>query len=314
MQLKILGVDFSGAKTDDHTWVTSGFLDQGNLVLQDCRPVRRAELAEVLVSLDRGSVAALDFPYSVPKDFAEFWQPGVSSMPDLWAAAATIDLAQFIAYRDNFVALYGETKRRCDLRFPECYSCLHKANPNMVPMTFYGMQMLGPLWGAGCVVPPLEPMDTEEAVLLEAMPGAALKALNLPHKGYKKGRKALSLRRSILDGLEERSGVGIRNLDRFQDVCLGSDDALDSVVAALIATLWTLDPSVFWHPSVKGPEGETDGPDAVALLEGWLYAPVHLSQGVEIPSTPQEGISGHPSVSNSVERVAPDADSTDVFR
>ena len=274
--MKILGVDYSGAKTDDRTWMASGFLDQGSLVLQDCRSVRRAELAEMLVSLDQGSVAALDFPYSVPKDFAHFWQPGVTSMPDLWAAAAMMDLAQFMAYRDDFVARYGEPKRRCDLRFPECYSCLHKANPNMVPMTFHGMQMLGPLWRAGCVIPPLESRKPEKAVLLEAMPGAALKAMNLPYKGYKKGTNALRLRQRILDGLEERSGVGIKNLDRFRDLCLGSDDALDSVVAALTATLWALDPSVFWHPSLEGSGQGTTGPDAVALLEGWLYAPVYL--------------------------------------
>ena len=270
--MEILGVDYSGAKTDDRTWMTSGFLDRGNLVLQDCRMVRRAELAERLVSLDQGSVAAMDFPFSVPQKFAQFWQPDATRMPDLWAAAATMDLAQFMVCRDDFVARYGEPKRRCDLRFPECYSCLHKANPNMVPMTFHGMQMLGPLWQAGCAVPPLEPRLPQKALLLEAMPGAALRALNLPYKGYKKGTNALRLRQRILDGLDERSGVGIKNLDRFRELCLGSDDALDSVVAALTATLWALDASVFWQPSFTG----DNGPDAVALLEGWLYAPVYL--------------------------------------
>ena len=274
--MEILGVDFSGAKTDDRTWMTRGFLDQGSLTLQDCRPVRRAELAELLVSLPARSVAALDFPFSVPQAFAQFWQPGVTSMTDLWAAAASMELAQFLVLRDDFVARHGEPKRRCDLRFPECYSCLHKANPNMVPMTFHGMRMLGPLWHAGCAVPPLHSQQPSKAVLLEAMPGAALRALSLPYKGYKKGTNALRLRQRILDGLEERSGVGIKNLDRFRDLCLISDDALDSVVATLIATLWALDPSVFWQPSLEGAKGASNGPDAVALLEGWLYAPVYL--------------------------------------
>ena len=271
--MRILGVDFSGAKTDDRTWVATGFLKQGEeLVLQDCRSVRRAELAELLLSLPATSIAALDFPFSVPQGFARIWQPGVTRMPDLWAAAVSMDLARFVNLRDEFVARYGEPKRRCDLRFPECYSCLHKANPNMVPMTFYGMQMLGPLWRAGCAVPPLEPKVASKAVLLEAMPGAALKAMKLPYKGYKKGAKALQLRQTILDGLEERSGIRIKNLSRFRDTCLGSDDALDAVVATVIATLWAKDPSVFWLPTVKG----SNAPDAVALLEGWLYAPVFL--------------------------------------
>ena len=247
--MEIVGVDFSGAKTDDRTWVAQGTLEHGSLTLQDCRPVPRASLAELLLSLPGGSVAALDFPFSVPKVFAYFWQPGATSMPDLWAAASAIDLSQFLDFRDGFVARYGEPKRRCDLRFPECYSCLHKANPNMVPMTFYGMQMLGPLFQAGCAVPPLEAPDTDrpqnksKAVLLEAMPGAALKAMNLPYKGYKKGSNALLLRQRILDGLETRSEFAIKNLRRFRELCLGSDDALDAVVA---------------------------------LLEGWLYAPVYL--------------------------------------
>ena len=284
--MELLGVDFSGAKTDNRTWMTRGFLDRGSLTLQDCRPVRRAELAQLLASLPAGAVAALDFPFSVPQAFAQFWQPGVASMTDLWAAAASMDLTQFLILRDDFVARHGEPKRRCDLRFPECYSCLHKANPNMVPMTFYGMQMLGPLWRAGCAIPPLDPAQPGGPVLLEAMPGAALRAFGLPYKGYKKGAKALQLRQGILADLGERSGVVIRDLDRFRELCFSSDDALDSVVAALIAALWASDSSVFWQPSLEGVGGACSGPDAVALLEGWLYAPIflHSPEGVSTKS------------------------------
>ena len=184
-----------------------------------------------------------------------------------------IDLSQFLALRDDFVARWGELKRRCDLRFLECYSCLHKANPNMVAMTFYGMRMLGPLWLAGCAVPSLDTTSAGKAVLLEAMPGAALKALGLPHKGYKKGANALQLRRRILTGLESRSGLKIRGLSRFQETCLASDDALGSVVAAVIASLWAIDPACFWRPSLR----HSTGADSIALLEGWLYAPVFLN-------------------------------------
>ena len=272
--MELAGVDFSGAKTDDHTWVTSGWLDGPVLDLHDCRAVKRADLAELLLHLPAGSVAALDFPFSVPRPFANFWEPGAASMPDLWEAASKMDLTQFLALRDDFVAQSGEPKRLCDTRFPECYSCLHKANPNMVPMTFYGMKMLGPLWLAGCAVPPLESQGAGRAVLLEAMPGAALKALGLAYKGYKKGANALQLRRRILDELEERSTIKITNLPRFQEQCLFSDDALDSLVAIVTAALWAKDPAYFWQPSLQ----HTAQPDSVALLEGWLYAPVFLKQ------------------------------------
>ena len=42
-----------------------------------------------------------------------------------------------------------------------------------------------------------------------------------------------------------------------------------SVVAAVIASLWARDPSVFWCPDMNGPDG-------IASLEGWLYVPVYL--------------------------------------
>ena len=274
--MEIAGVDFSGAKTDDHTWVARGRLDGHVLTLCECKAVTRVQLAELLLHLPQGSVAALDFPFSVPQPFAHFWRPEASSMPELWTAASEIDLPQFLALRDEFVTQWGEPKRLCDLRFPECYSCLHKANPNMVPMTFYGMRMLGPLWLAGCTVPPLDSPSSGQAVLLEAMPGAALKALGLPHKGYKKGANALELRQRILNGLEARSGVEIPDPSRFRERCLYSDDALDSLVAAVVACLWAIDPDCFWRPSLR-PSAEAD---SISLLEGWLYAPVFLNREV----------------------------------
>ena len=72
-----------------------------------------------------------------------------------------------------------------------------------------------------------------------------------------------------LSAKEESSGVKISNLSSFQSRCQASHDALDSVVAAVIASLWARDPSVFWCPDM-------DGPDEIASLEGWLYAPVYL--------------------------------------
>ena len=155
-ETSILGVDFSGAKADKNTWVTQGILTGGALTISSCESTPRAELVDLLAALPSGSVAALDFPFSVPRLFAGSWLPEAVSMPQLWEAAAAMDLPEFMVLRDDFVAEHGEPLRRGDLYFPERYSCLHKANPNMVPMTFYGMRMLGPLWLAGCTVPPLD--------------------------------------------------------------------------------------------------------------------------------------------------------------
>jgi len=281
----ILGVDFSGAKSDKNTWVTRGTLSGNSLEISSCEPTPRAELAILLGSAPKNTIAALDFPFSVPKEFSSYLLPSAEDMPELWNATANMEFQDFMALRDGFVLEHGEPYRRGDLYFPECYSCLHKANPNMVPMTFRGMQMLDGLWRSGCRVPPLPNETRTGPLLLESMPGAALRALGLPFKGYKKGQNALSLRRQILDGLGTMSGVGLPNLSRFRDYCLENDDCLDSVAAAVAACLWNKDPTMFRLPQ-DGPgdvsrRGGTPNPNEnelrTAQLEGWLYAPVFLS-------------------------------------
>jgi hypothetical protein len=274
--VNIIGVDFSGARSDQNTWLARGWLDNEGLVLQECRPVPRAQLTQLLASAPAPTIAALDFPFAVPREFARFWQPGAATMPDLWAAASDMDFSQFLALRHQFVARYGEPKRLADTHFPECYSCLHLANPNMVPMTFRGMQMLHQLWPAGCAVPPLPASNGASPVLLEAMPGAALKAFGLPYKGYKKGTRALELRHTILDQLATSSSVEVRGLSQFQGLCLNNHDCLDSVVAAVVAALWARDPNLFWCPA----EEESPDFDPEVMLEGWLYAPVHVNRPV----------------------------------
>ncbi|MCH8800814.1 MAG: DUF429 domain-containing protein [Chloroflexi bacterium] len=287
----ILGVDFSGAKADKNTWMTRGVLSGGVLTLEYCQPTPRAGLADLLASLPPGTVAALDFPFSVPEVFAGHWLPGAETMPQLWEASAAMEFQEFMSLRDSFVAEHREPLRRGDLYFPECYSCLHKTNPNMVPMTFRGMQMLDGLWRAGCRVPPLSQQGRGGPVLLESMPGAALRAFGLPYKGYKKGRESFKLRRKILDSLETSSTVPVRNLAQFGDECIGSDDCLDSVVAAVAACLWSRDPDLFRLPQ-DGPgsvtrRGGTPSPNGnelnLARLEGWLYAPVFLGTAVGQP-------------------------------
>ena len=270
--MEILGVDFSGAKSDQNTWLARGSFDDERLRLDSCSPVTRKELTGTLATLDGGAVAALDFPFSVPKAFARFWSPTAVSMPELWSAAASMELGQFIALRDAFVASWGEPKRQCDSYYPECYSCLHKANPNLVPMTFYGMRMLARLWAAGCVIPPLPPPRERQTVLLEVMPGAVLRALKLPYKGYKNGVRALELRQQVLDGLQSSLTVTVSNLHEFKALCMTSHDGLDAIVAAIAAALWARDPTVFRRP----PSPLDDPSNADLLIEGWLYVPIFL--------------------------------------
>jgi hypothetical protein len=269
--MTIIGVDFSGAKSDQKTWLARGRLEDGALRLEECRPISREDLTRLLAALAGPAVAALDFPFGVPQEFARCWAPAAKTMPGLWASAANMDLAGFIALRNEFVGDGPEPKRRGDLLFPECYSPLHRVNPNMVPMTFHGMAMLHQLRPGGWHVPPLEHQGPTDRVLLEAMPGAALRALGLPYKGYKNGKDALALRRKIFDGLTEHSGVALRDYAGLMEMCLQHHDALDAVVAAVTAALWVRDPSAF-----RCPDPSAGDEMAASRLEGWLYAPVFL--------------------------------------
>ncbi len=274
--VQILGVDFSGARGDNNTWLTRATLVGTSLSLQEVCRITRHDLTEYLASSTGPIVAALDFPFAPPRSFAEFWSPGCRTMPDLWSAAADIDYDEFLARRDKFVSQHGEPKRACDP--PESYSCLHMVNPIMVPMTFHGMRMLRRLWFGETLnamsVPPLAEhsrCDSNAVTeLLEVMPGAVLRRLGLPYKGYKGGNSAAQRRQAIVAALPERARPIQFIWGEFVDLALRSHDALDSIVAAVAAALWAVSPDRFPKPPAHGEQGF----DPVVLLEGWLYAPI----------------------------------------
>ncbi len=273
--VQILGVDFGGARGDNNTWLARALLDSPSLSLEDVRRVTRRELTEILASCSGPTVAALDFPFAPPQSFADFWAPGCRTMPELWSAASAIEYEDFLALRDEYVSMHGEPKRACDP--PESYSCLHMVNPIMLPMTFRGMRMLHGLWvgetANAISVPPLpqysRPCSAAITELLEVMPGAVLRRLGLPYKGYKGGARASQRRQAIVTDLPEL-GLPVKfEFGDFEDVALRSHDGLDSIVAAVAAALWALSPELFPQPPTEGEEGF----DPVVLLEGWLYAP-----------------------------------------
>ncbi|MYC35087.1 MAG: DUF429 domain-containing protein [Chloroflexi bacterium] len=270
----IIGVDFSGARADKNTWAARGLLDtDGSLVLESVQSIRREDLYRLLADIPVPSVAALDFPFGVPAQFAAFLSPRrlPSDMPDLWKVVDSIIADEFIRERNRFVIQHGEPKRAGDRKHhPESYSPLHAVNPNMLPMTYRGIRLLH-RWHEEQPhrwwVPPLPLATDDDAVvaLLELMPGALLKSLGLPYKGYKRGRHSDLRRTQILDGLPHKSGIRILNLGALRKDCLVNDDCLDSVVAAVGAAMWAQDPALFHHPN----EDELND----AQLEGWIYVP-----------------------------------------
>ena len=226
--MKVMGVDFSGAdeKRGSNTWITQGQLENDKLSIECCRPTTRAELENILKDKDLpdNTVAAMDFPFSVPKAFADYWKPGSKTMPDLWSAAAAIDWNDFRTKCKDY--MNGQKRgdkhplRIGDLHSNEPKSCL---NTRIMPMTFHGMNTLRRLWKSDTRfrVPPLNESGRNGPVLLEVMPGAALEAFQLPSDRYKNVTKTISRlqieenRKKILLELEAQSGVEIVNLDYF---------------------------------------------------------------------------------------------------
>ncbi len=277
----IIGVDFSGHRDDRNTWVALGDLtEEGGLLLDSAQPVRRDDLYDALSGVRTPAVAALDFPFGVPRAFAEFLCDKATPrhMVDVWRVVAGLTASEFAEKRGEFVnhrpglpLSEREPKRAGDLaHHRESYSPLHTVNPNMLPMTYEGILMLH-RWHAEQPrrwhAPPLAPRGPEpdRVTLLELMPGAFLKSIGLPYKGYKKGRAALERRDEILGRLAEASAVNLPNLGRVRMACRANDDCLDAVVAAVGAAAWAGDAARFHHPN-SDELGDAE-------LEGWIYVP-----------------------------------------
>lgn len=296
----IVGVDFSGAGEDTDvgkTWVTNGYLEtehgqelkKGTLLLLTCEQVSRTELAGILKASPNDAVAALDFPFSVPIAFAEHLAPPGSEMPRLWQSVASMEFGEFKEEAKGLADLLRVGDLHCSNAKP---SLKMEGNPVMVNMTFRGMQMLHSLRKAGCRVPPLDDDECKGATLLEVMPGSVLKAFELPSSGFKgKNQTDMETRRKILRELPRKSGVNVLNIRDFSEEAMFSDDALDSMVAAVAAAAWATDESgaSFVMPghcrtvaealaAYKGKRKISPGIDHLTELnaarrEGWIYAP-----------------------------------------
>lgn len=294
----IIGVDFSGAGEGSivgKTWFTKGRLDGDALSIDDCDSVSRDRLEELLRTLPDEAVAAIDFPFSVPLAFAEQLGYVQGEMPALWDTLKETELDEFKRQSKPF----AEFLRIGDLPHSNAQPCLHYGRPIMVNMTLCGMQMLHRLYRTGRFeVPPLPSLAPNLPVLLEVMPGAALKAFRLPCTNYKDGKPGTDrqnrreTRIEILSKIESHSGVRLPNLHATWDKCVenAGGDALDSVVAATVAARWARCRSDFHVPTEdivdtlrRNPRNKRQAScqalcktkiDA-ARVEGWIYVPAN---------------------------------------
>ena len=281
-----MGVDFSGGQTGNTTRFTKGVVRGKTLELElhdplpKTLPATHNKLKELIQGLPNDAVVALDFPFSVPRAFANVLADAqdknrATQMSDLWGIVAEMKYDRFEKLRDYFVERRGELIRRGDANFGEPFSPLHDVNPVMIKMTYHGMRMLHHLREAGCRVPPLPDANCEKQILLETMPGVLLRIFGLPVKNYKtpntsNGRDPQKVRREILDGLQPKSGVILGNFNAIKPQCIQDPDQLDSLVAAVGAAMWVIDKSKFLTPRPSIPHTEEID---YAKLEGWIYAP-----------------------------------------
>ena len=280
----IWGVDYSGAKANNATWLTKAVLHGTTLKIKGCDRIKRKELTDSLETLqdDADAIVAMDFPFSVPQKFAEELVPNPFTMPDVWNAVANIkEYCNFDELRRNFVKCHGEMIRKGDAHYGGPFSPLKTVNPDMLPMTFHGMRMLDHLWklGKGFRVPPL-PSNLNGPTLLETMPGVLLRSFCLPARNYKtknqsNERRPEDVREVILNGLNSRSEPTLQIPSQEQKKCINNADCLDSLVAAVGAAMWAMNKSQFLTPRESIPPSEEL--DA-AQLEGWIYAPKPLKK------------------------------------
>ena len=280
--MRIIGVDFSGAQDEKKsaTWLAQGRLEGGILTLETCHPIIRSDLTAKLQALNEPATVAMDFPFSVPREFAPCLQSGAKEMPDLWDAASKTNWGNFKLRVCKFGGRSkkpGERKwpiRKCDQGLPAQSPLKPKGNPAMLPMTFRGMGMLHSIWsdakctGKALWIQPLPPCQTEakyHTTLMEVMPGATVH--HLVGKNYYRGYKSPKNRGETLTKLSQKAGhLGLELTDlsvSLDQTCRANDDALDAVVAAITAALWCI--------GVPAKIDPADCPESV--LEGWMYVP-----------------------------------------
>ncbi|MFC0582949.1 DUF429 domain-containing protein [Micrococcoides hystricis] len=101
--------------------------------------------------------------------------------------------------------------------------------------------------------------------ICEVYPAGALRVWGLPSRGYKSDRNT-AVRETIVDGLSAK--MPWLDWGGFAQRCVQNDDALDAVIAALVARQ-------VHHGEAVAPPAELAG---LARQEGWIWLPVQEAE------------------------------------
>ena len=262
---RFAGADYSGDMRDPRraTWLAIVELFGDALHILRLQPTGRHGLQRALRSPDRElmdvEAIGLDFPFGLPKPFAESLVGRPLEPGDWWHVAQRMEHLTRPAYLialEEFRNEAGELKRLTDERCRAC-SPLHRVNPDLGPMTYHGMRMIGEDRSRYA----LRPFETALGrLLLEVYPGAVVRDLDL---GGARGKKRIP---AIVAALETHAELPVTFDEATRSSCLGCRDALDAVIAARAAAA-----AVMRGEVDRTPEELAPGHGEQVRLEGWIY-------------------------------------------
>lgn len=261
---RFIGIDFSAARdAADRTWVTVASGDHDQLAVAECRPVRTLleypsqPVPTALVSFiarSGPSVIGCDACFSLPLPLVDTtWEDWLCTYPRRFPDPDALRRAG----RDSS----GRERKRLTDRL--VHAPFAPTNLRLFRQTDTWLrQVLHPLVKQGVVaVAPFHPRTADRPYLMEVCPAVSLRALALPHRGYK-GRTAYAqaTREQILRGLQ---GLGVTLSPALSATVIAQPggDGLDSIVAAVTA----------WLVTMRNPPSSNLPPEA--SREGWIYVP-----------------------------------------
>jgi hypothetical protein len=279
-EIFVAGADFSGAKTiPNDTWLAVGHLTSVGLEITSLTHVGAHKLAQELNETKFLVAVGLDFPFSLPFEFLNYMAEQIRRGPfEEWEEVAEtlafMTFEQFLKLAQDFKL---EPKRTADKAVTKpAISPLHRGNPSMVQMTFYGIRMLTSLNPKLFFVIPFQNQIPFGCAVMETYPRETLFSLGLPDTGYKSkdSDKSLEVRKEIIKQLSKIRNKKIAGIEKCPQISWGkfiekqmteNDHALDAVISCYSTAIWQTTKEFFQDPYASD--------DANVLVEGWIYSP-----------------------------------------
>lgn len=279
----IAGIDFSGSKTTQHeTWLVIGKLGSLGLEILDTKKIGAHALGAELAQHKALTHISMDCPFSLPADFLNFLAARkLKKEYQNWQHI--VEELIFITY-EEFVELvkeYGkEPKRVTDsINGSTAVSPLHKKNPNMVELTYYGMRLLASLAPMRFFVVPFQDPIPLGCSVMEISPKDTLRYFGFPDTNYasrekEDEEKIKQLRHKILHSLielKEKKGITFKDIPRLtvpkalEHNFLNSEHALDALISCYTTALYANQKDLFDDPF--------SADQIEVLLEGWTFRP-----------------------------------------